>query len=233
MPRLVALLVLSSIVCAGLAACGGKEKKNEPTTARPAPSRPPSTAACQKVKQPAPRPPRKVPKPTRSLDSGKDYQAVVDTSCGIFTIALDVKRAPKTTQSFVSLARQRFYDGLAFHRIVSGFVIQGGDPRGDGSGGPGYKTVEAPPDNLRYTRGVVAMAKGQIEDSGTAGSQFFVVTGEDAQLMPEYALLGMVRDGLDVVDRIGLVPARPDNDRPLAPVVIRSIRIVEMKPKAK
>jgi cyclophilin family peptidyl-prolyl cis-trans isomerase len=174
-----------------------------------------------------------VPKPTRSLDSGKDYQAVVDTSCGIFTIALDVKRAPKTTQSFVSLARQRFYDGLAFHRIVSGFVIQGGDPRGDGSGGPGYKTVEAPPDNLRYTRGVVAMAKGQIEDSGTAGSQFFVVTGEDAQLMPEYALLGMVRDGLDVVDRIGLVPARPDNDRPLAPVVIRSIRIVEMKPKAK
>jgi peptidyl-prolyl cis-trans isomerase B (cyclophilin B) len=131
----------------------------------------------------------------------------------------------------VSLARQRFYDGLLIHRIVPGFVIQGGDPQGDGSGGPGYKTVEPPPENLRYTRGVVAMAKGQIEDSGTAGSQFFVVTGEDAQLRPEYALLGTVSDGMDVVERIGVLRVESTTERPVDPVLIRSIRIIETKSK--
>src|SRR5439155_1334669 len=84
-----------------------------------------------------------------------------------------------------------------FHRIVPGFVIQGGDPKGDGTGGPGYKVVEAPPKTLQYTKGVVAMAKTQLEAAGTSGSQFFVVTGEDAQLPADYALLGKVTGGLE------------------------------------
>jgi peptidyl-prolyl cis-trans isomerase B (cyclophilin B) len=231
-PRPVALLVLSIAACGTLVACGGKDKAKQATTnptGAAAASPPPSSAACQRVKAPAPRASRKLPKPTLELDSSKSYRAVVDTSCGIFTIALDVKRAPTTTASFVSLARRRFFDGLAIHRIVSGFVIQGGDPKGDGSGGPGYKTVEAPPSDLRYTRGVVAMAKGPIEDAGTAGSQFFVVTGEDAQLQPEYALLGSVSGGMDVVDRIGFLPVQANSERPVDPVVIRSVRVVETK----
>ncbi len=191
----------------------------------------PSTAACQRVGAPTPRTASKLPKPTLELDSSKSYQAVVDTNCGFFSIALDVKRAPKTTASFVSLARRRFFDGLGFHRIVTGFVIQGGDPKGDGSGGPGYKTIEPPPSDLRYTRGVVAMAKGQIEDPGTAGSQFFVVTGDDTPLKPEYALLGTVSDGLDIVQRIGALQLQPNTEMPVDPVVIRSIRIIEKKSK--
>ncbi len=230
--RLPVLMLSCVLACGGLAACGGKdEDKGKPTTTTPAsPAPPPSTAACQAVKAPRPRPGRKLAQPTQ-LDSDNAYRAVVDTSCGVFALALDVKRAPKTAASFVSLARQRFFDGLLIHRIVPGFVIQGGDPRGDGSGGPGYKTVEPPPENLRYTRGVVAMAKGPIEDSGTAGSQFFVVTGEDAQLRPEYALLGTVADGMDVVERIGVLPVEPGTDRPADPVLIRSIRIIETKSK--
>ena len=103
---------------------------------------------------------------------------------------------------------------------MPGFVIQGGDPAGDGTGGPGYSVVEAPPADLAYTKGVVAMAKTAVEDPGTSGSQFFVVTGEDAQLPPEYALLGKVTEGQDVVDLIGVAPVgrrraarRPDRDR--------------------
>ncbi len=229
------MLLLTSIIAgSGLAACGGSDKSKSaastPASTPPVPPTP-STAACQKARAPGPRPVRKLPKPTLTLDSGKSYRAVVDTNCGFFSIALDVKRSPKTAASFVSLARRRFYDGLAFHRIVSGFVIQGGDPKGDGSGGPGYKTVEPPPSDLRYIRGVVAMAKGQIEDPGTAGSQFFVVSGEDGQLPPEYALLGTVSNGLDIVQRIGTVPVQPNTEMPIDPVVIRSIRIVETKSK--
>lgn len=234
MPRLVALLVASIVACGGLSACGGgdgsKSGTASPATTPPVPPKP-STAACQKVKAPAPRKPRKLRKPTLELSSGSTYRAVIDTNCGFFSIALDVKRSPKTTASFVSLARQRFFDGLTFHRIVSGFVIQGGDPKGDGSGGPGYKTVERPPGDVRYTRGVVAMAKGEIEDPGTAGSQFFVVTGETAQLPPDYALLGNVSNGLDVVERIGAVQVQPNSEQPVDPLVIRSVRVVEGKQK--
>ena len=121
---------------------------------------------------------------------------------------------------------KRFYDGLSFHRIVAGFVIQGGDPKGDGSGGPGYSVTEAPPSDLTYSKGVVAMAKTATEAAGTSGSQFFVVTGEDAGLPPEYALLGKVTKGQEVVDKIGVVAVGPDEAAD-DPVVIRSIRITE------
>jgi cyclophilin family peptidyl-prolyl cis-trans isomerase len=126
----------------------------------------------------------------------------VQTSCGTFEIALDTKRAPKIVNSFAYLADEGFYDGLDFNRVVSGFVVQGGDPLEDGTGGPGYTVVEEPPANAEYTRGVVAMAKSPSEPSGSAGSQFFVVTSLDTGYPPEYALLGEVSEGYGVVDRI-------------------------------
>ena len=148
------------------------------------------------------------------------------TNCGEFEITLDPKRAPKTGGSFKTLVDKRFYDGLAFHRIVPGFVIQGGDPKGDGTGGPGYSVTEAPPEDLAYSKGVVAMAKTGTEPAGTSGSQFFVVTGEDAGLPPDYALLGTVTKGQEVVDKIGVAEVGPD-EQPVDPIVIRQIRITE------
>jgi peptidyl-prolyl cis-trans isomerase B (cyclophilin B) len=137
------------------------------------------------------------------IESGKTYTAVVDTSKGTFTFQLDTEDSPNTTASFAKLAEKGFFDGTNFHRIVPGFVIQGGDPTGKGTGGPGYTTVDVPPSDALYTHGVVAMAKTAADPPGTAGSQFFVVTGKNANLPPEYALLGEVDRGIDVVDAIG------------------------------
>ncbi len=125
------------------------------------------------------------------------------TNCGSFTIRLDVKDSPRLAASFFSLARKGFFNRTVFHRIIPGFVIQGGDPTGTGTGGPGYSTVDKPPRGTRYSRYTVAMAKTQAEPAGTAGSQFFVVTAADAGLPPDYALLGRVTSGRKVVDLIG------------------------------
>ena len=114
-----------------------------------------------------------------------------------------VKQRELLPAVLAALARKRFFDGTRFHRIVPGFVIQGGDPTASGTGGPGYSTVDAPPSSTKYTLGLVAMAKTGAEAAGTSGSQFFVVTAPDAGLPPDYALLGKVTRGLDVVERIG------------------------------
>ena len=142
------------------------------------------------------------------------------TNEGTFSFSLDTKDSPKTTSSFAALVKKGFFDGLTFHRIVPGFVIQGGDPNGDGTGGPGYTTVDLPPSDAKYTKGVVAMAKGGTEPPGTSGSQFFVVTAADAQLPPDYALLGEVTSGLDVVERIGAL-GDPNTEKPTERVVIQ------------
>jgi peptidyl-prolyl cis-trans isomerase B (cyclophilin B) len=139
------------------------------------------------------------------LDPAKPYTVNVRTNLGSFAFRLNVEDSPCTTASFASLVRKHFFDGTHFHRIVPGFVIQGGDPTGTGTGGPGYTVVDVPPDDAAYTRGVVAMAKTGPEPAGTAGSQFFVVTGADASLPPDYALLGKVTSGMDVVLRIGML----------------------------
>jgi cyclophilin family peptidyl-prolyl cis-trans isomerase len=144
-----------------------------------------------------------VPRPTSSLDPAKTYDVTLKTNKGSFTIRLDQKQSPHATASLVSLVDQGYLDHTTFHRIVPGFVIQGGDPSGTGTCGPGYSTVDTPPANASYTHGVVAMAKTGAEPAGTAGSQFFVVTADDAGLPPDYAIIGKVTDGLDVVDRIG------------------------------
>jgi cyclophilin family peptidyl-prolyl cis-trans isomerase len=116
---------------------------------------------------------------------------------------MDQRQSPNATASFVSLVKRGYFDRTVFHRIVPGFVIQGGDPTGTGTGGPGYRTVDKPPSTAKYTHGVVAMAKTAADPAGTAGSQFFVVTSQNAQLTPDYAIIGNVVRGLPVVDRIG------------------------------
>jgi cyclophilin family peptidyl-prolyl cis-trans isomerase len=157
------------------------------------------------------------------LEEGKTYRLVVQTNKGAFTIELDRETAPCTSASFVSLAQKGFFNGIKFHRIVPGFVIQGGDPTGKGSGGPGYSTVDVPPDDAKYTKGVVAMAKTPTEPAGTAGSQFFVVTAEDSGLTPEYAVLGKVVEGLDVVEKIGKLGGA--DERPTEPVEIETVKV--------
>jgi peptidyl-prolyl cis-trans isomerase B (cyclophilin B) len=220
LPLPVALLLVCALL---LAACGGgdKEEASSPTET-PAPA---AATGCEKV--PAAKPKNvKVAKPTAKLKKGKTYVARVLTNCGEFDITLDPARAPRTGGSFKTLVDKRFYDGLSFHRIVAGFVIQGGDPEGDGNGGPGFQIVEPPPQDLTYSKGVVAMAKAETDPAGTSESQFFVVTGEDAGLPPDYALLGKVTKGQDVVDKIGVAEVGPD-EKPLQPIVIRQIRITE------
>jgi cyclophilin family peptidyl-prolyl cis-trans isomerase len=217
-------LLAAVAACVVLAACGDEEKaESTPTPDAPSPAQ---ASGCEQVEAPAPKEDAELPKPKERLDGSKTYVATVSTSCGDFEITLDSKRAPRTGGSFKYLADKGFFDGLTFHRIVAGFVIQGGDPAGNGQGGPGYSVVEAPPSDLTYTKGVVAMAKAQTERPGTSGSQFFVVTAEDAQLPPDYALLGEVTKGQDVVDKIGVVPTTAD-EQPAEPVVIRSIDVAE------
>jgi cyclophilin family peptidyl-prolyl cis-trans isomerase len=181
-----------------------------------------SAAGCKQVDKPKPKH-VSLPAPKQTVKKGEKLTAVVQTSCGTFEIALDTKRAPKTANSFTYLADEGFYDDLTFHRIAPGFVIQGGDPLGTGTGGPGYSVDEKPPANRAYTKGTVAMAKSSAEPPGRSGSQFFVVTAPDAGLPPEYALVGKVNKGYDVVARIGKLgtPA----EKPKQTVLIEKITI--------
>ena len=161
-----------------------------------------SSGPCKKVEAPEPKE-ESLKKPKQTVKKGEKLTVVMKTSCGTFDIALDTTRAPITSNSFAYLTEEGFYNDLTFHRIVPEFVIQGGDPTGTGSGGPGYSVTEKPPANLQYTKGVVAMAKSSADPPGRSGSQFYVVTGADAGLPAEYALVGKVSKGLNVVEAIG------------------------------
>jgi peptidyl-prolyl cis-trans isomerase B (cyclophilin B) len=203
---------MASVLTAGLlAGCGG-DGGEDGTSSLP--------VGCSEVSAP----------PSKQVHLSRPEQALrapatasVETSCGTFAISLDVARAPKTASSFAYLARQGVYDGTVFHRIEPGFVIQGGDPSGSGTGGPGYFVDEPPPQDLSYVRGVAAMAKSAAEPPGRSGSQFFVVTVPDAGLTPDYALLGRVTGGFDVVERIAELGT--PGGKPKAPVVIRRITV--------
>lgn len=162
-----------------------------------------SASGCLVVERPEPREPAAPSGDAVELNPAVTHRAVVDTNCGAFTIMLDPKTSPKATASFATLANAGYFDDTIFHRIVPGFVIQGGDPTATGTGGPGYTTVDPPKAITRYTKGVVAMAKTPSEPRGAAGSQFFVVTADEISLPPDYAVIGRVTDGLSVVERIG------------------------------
>jgi peptidyl-prolyl cis-trans isomerase B (cyclophilin B) len=184
-------------------------------------------AACggEKTQEQAPRCPThgaKVKFPL--LDPATPYTVTVETNLGDFSIALDVDESPCATASFASLVRKGFFDGTIFHRIVPGFVIQGGDPTGTGMGGPGYTVHDSVPGGAIYVKRDVAMAKTQLEPSGTSGSQFFVVLADDVGLTPDYALLGAISRGWSVVQRIGRL-GDPATEKPTRRIVVRQMTI--------
>jgi len=215
-PRVAAIAVVTlALVAAG---CGGVSSSSTSAATETAET----VSGCESVEAPAPRDAGGATAPKARLDPEQTWTLTVDTSCGTFVVTLDLDSAPATAASLVSLAQSGFYDDTVFHRIVPGFVIQGGDPTQTGTGGPGYSTVDAPASGATYTKGVVAMAKTEDEPAGTAGSQFFVVTGDDVGLPPEYAVVGTVTEGMDVVERIDQL-GDPATEQPLQPVVIRSV----------
>jgi peptidyl-prolyl cis-trans isomerase B (cyclophilin B) len=242
-PRLLAVLIACfALVIAG---CGDSKDDEQTATSTPAAAAtdtatPEATASatpagsseflpkgCEDVKKPAPKQVDDIKKPTEKLSKSKTYVATISTTCGDIEVTLDSKHSPITGGSFKYLADKKFFDGLTFHRIVPDFVIQGGDPAGTGEGGPGYSVEEAPPSDLKYTEGIVAMAKTGAEPAGTSGSQFFIVTGASAaQLGPDYALVGKVTKGMDVATKIGGIQAGPDG-APAAQVIMKTVTVSE------
>jgi peptidyl-prolyl cis-trans isomerase B (cyclophilin B) len=219
------ILVLIAACALLIAACGGDDKSEDATPTPDSAQSVQDETGCQAVSDPGAKDVGKLPKPKEKLSASKTYVATVSTNCGDFEITLDSKRAPKTGGSFKYLADEGFFDNTKFHRVEGNFVIQGGDPNGDGTGGPGYSIVEAPPSDLTYGRGVVAMAKTEIDPAGTSGSQFFVVTAEETPLPPDYALLGRISKGQETIDKIAAVPV--NGSQPIDPVVIRQVKVTE------
>jgi len=217
--RAIVALVLALLVLA--AGCGGGDDDGGSTTTEAASG----SGECESVDAPAPREPETREAPSEPLDTGTSYALVFETNCGSFTIALDLEQAPQTSASLVALTREGYFDDTIFHRVVPDFVIQGGDPTQSGGGGPGYQTVDAPPAGSKYVKGVVAMAKTELEPAGTAGSQFFVVTGADIGLPSDYAIVGEVTEGLDTVERIGALGQ--GDGPPSQPVVVSSATVAE------
>lgn len=157
--------------------------------------------------------------------SGGKMKAIIETNMGTITIEFYEKDAPKTVKNFVDLAEKGFYDGLTFHRVIKGFVIQGGDPRGDGTGNPGYN-IAAEFNKNPHVAGTVAMARGQ--DINSAGCQFYICLGRVPNLDGKYTVFGHVVDGMDVVYKIGEVKTSP-NDKPVQPVTMKKVTIVRDK----
>jgi len=165
------------------------------------------------------------------IDPGKTYFATFKTSLGDFKVELFAKDAPKTVNNFVFLAREKFYDGTIFHRIIKDFMIQGGDPLGTGEGGPGYTFNDELPPKLSYSPGIVAMANA---GPNTQGSQFFVCNGENAKRLdshPNYTQFGKVIEGMDTVLKISAVEVGPDArgevSKPKNPPILKTVEIEE------
>ncbi len=162
--------------------------------------------------------------PEMGIDTSKRYTATLDTTLGEIVIALDAVKAPKTVNNFVFLALHHYYDGVIFHRIINGFMCQGGDPTGTGRGGPGYRFEDELPQPREYQIGSVAMANA---GPNTNGSQFFMVSGASGVgLPPQYSLFGQIVKGLDVLDTMQNVQT-DRSDRPHEDVVINSVTITE------
>lgn len=242
--KLHAFLVIFTLFAAANTAVAviATRKPNRPRVVRgPQEYVPPATCMTEEPAFWEARPTFETP-PEIDLDPAKTYTAIVDTNCGKFDLALDAKAAPKTVGNFVALARKNYFDGLTWHRVVAGFVIQGGDPRGTGSGGPGYtfedelpavdgcRKDEATGRPLCYERGSVAMANSGPD---TNGSQFFVVTGPGDALEPNYTLFGKVTKGMEVVDKLASFaqPDLPESDpnfqKPSQKLFIYRVRINE------
>ncbi|MCR4326295.1 MAG: peptidylprolyl isomerase [Candidatus Roizmanbacteria bacterium] len=171
------------------------------------------------------------PKPTKGseLVAGKSYTAIIHTGAGDMTVALNAQTTPITVNNFVTLARKGFYNKTIFHRVIKGFMIQGGDPQGDGTGGPGY-TIEDELFEGEYTRGTIAMARTMAPNS--AGSQFFIVHQDNMTLPKDYVIFGKLTAGLETLDAIANTPTTmnaqgTEESTPVEPVTITSIDILE------
>lgn len=188
-----------------------------------------STVTCDLTKPPTAGTVSQPTPPPMTIDKTKTYTATMVTSCGTIVMALDAKDSPNTVNDFVYLANKGFYNGLTFHRIVKDFAIQGGDPKGDGTGGPGYEVTDPIPSGTVYSLGTVAMANAGT--TGGAGSQFFIVPSASAAsgFSPLYAILGHVTSGLDVVDKLNNWPtqagASGEKSSPIRPVYIKTVTI--------
>jgi cyclophilin family peptidyl-prolyl cis-trans isomerase len=162
--------------------------------------------------------------PKMEIDAGKRYAATLETSHGTIEADLFAAEAPRTVNNFVFLARQGFYDGLTFHRVIPGFVIQGGDPKGTGEGDPGYEFADELANDLTYQPGTFAMANAGPD---TNGSQFFIVVGPQGERLPKnYSIFGRVRQGLDIAQAIASVPTGA-GDRPKEPVTMEKVSVQE------
>jgi peptidyl-prolyl cis-trans isomerase B (cyclophilin B) len=188
------------VVVALLAGCGGGDSE-------------PSVESCTVVTSDPNASPDITP-----LKSG-DYTIEFQTTQGNFTVDIDEELSPCNGDSMLQLAKDGFFNGIAFHRIVPGFVIQAGQSTKTTDGGPGYTTVDTPPADTEYSKGVVAMAKTEADPPGTGSSQFFVVTGDNVTLPPDYAPIGKVVEGMDVVEKIGKLGDRA-TQQPTEKVVI-------------
>jgi cyclophilin family peptidyl-prolyl cis-trans isomerase len=220
--RIAAFAALGAALVATAAACGGGSDDEGAGTAAPAGITSPSGAVCE-GRTPAEATARSYPAPPpQTIDPAATYTATLATSCGDIVVALDARQAPVAVNNFVFLAREGFYDGLTFHRVVPGFVIQGGDPEGTGRGGPGYTFEdELPTDG--YPAGSLAMANAGPD---TNGSQFFIVTGDASFLPNDYTRFGRVTDGLDVARAIESF-GDAGGEAPTEPIYIDRVTISE------
>lgn len=169
---------------------------------------------------------KKMNQPEMIIDQNKKYEATLHTSVGDITLSLNTKETPITANNFIYLAKNQFYDNTIFHRVIDGFMIQGGDPRGDGTGGPGYQFADEDFSG-EYKRGTIAMANS---GPNTNGSQFFIMH-QDYALQPNYVIFGQVISGLEVVDKIATAQVTNsfggELSKPVEPVTINSITITE------
>ncbi len=224
----LSILILVFMLSIVVVACGQKETAS-PSPASPTPSSKLTSSPSASTSPSVARKTYSAP-PAMTVDKNKSYSALFDTNLGKFTVQLYAKEAPKTVNNFVFLANERFYEGIVFHRIIKSFMIQTGDPLGNGSGGPGYKFEDELNTGFKYEPGIVAMANS---GKNTNGSQFFICTGEDSKglnMQPNYSIFGKVSDGMDVVQKIAATPVRVGNEAspslPTEKVIINSITIV-------
>jgi cyclophilin family peptidyl-prolyl cis-trans isomerase len=183
-----------------------------------------SLAKGQQTTQPTERKLYDAP-PAMQIDASKKYTAAIDTTAGKIVIELFASEAPKTVNNFVVLSRDGFYNGTIFHRVIPGFMIQGGDPTGTGRGGPGYQFENENRDTQRtYAQGTVGMANAGPD---TNGSQFFIMDADTPLPPKDYTIFGKVTEGQDIVNKIATAARDQRNDRPEDPVSINSITITE------
>ncbi|MEK8127050.1 peptidylprolyl isomerase [Paenibacillus filicis] len=220
-------LALSSLLLAGmLAGCGSKPAPADSANASAGKGAPTQGGQTEQGKTKSWSSP-----PPMTIDAAKTYKAAVTTSQGTFTIELYPKEAPKTVNNFVFLAKEGFYNDVTFHRIIQSFMIQTGDPKGNGTGGPGYKFEDELKTTRKYEPGTVAMANS---GPNTNGSQFFICTGEDSKNLnktPNYTIFGKVTEGMDTIQKIAATPVEAGAEKvpskPKEKIVIQSITITE------